>query len=164
MAAGRPSKYYKQVQPFLDKVDEFLNNGATEKQVAEALGVAYSSWSNYKNEFKELKDICDKPRVGLVLNLRGALVKAALGQKVTTKKTYIKKDNEGKEAKYTEIIEKEIPPNINAIYGALNIYDPEYVKDKANYELRREEFELRKELAKDQLWDDNEWNEGEWDE
>ena len=158
MAAGRPSRYQKQVQPFLDKVDEWLNNGATEKQIAEALGVAYSSWSNYKNQFEELRSICNKPRVGLVLNLRGALVKAALGQKVTTKKTYIKKDNEGKEAKYTEIIEKEIPPNINAIYGALNLYDEEYVKDRANYELRREELELKKELAKDQLWDEGDWD------
>lgn len=159
MAAGRPSKYHKQVQPFLNKVEEWLNQGATEKQIAEALGVAYSSWSNYKNEFKELKDICDKPRVGLILNLRGALVKAALGFTVENKKTYIKKDLEtGKESRYTEILQKEIPPNITAIYGALNIYDPEYVKDRANYELRREELELRKELAKAELWD------GDWDE
>lgn len=151
---GRPSRYHKQVRPFLNKIDEWLNNGATEKQVAEALNVAYSSWSNYKLQFKELKDICDKPRVGLVLNLRGALVKAALGQTIETKKTYIKKDNEGKESKYTEIISKEIPPNINAIYGALNLYDEDYIKDRANYNLRKEELELRKELAKEKLWDD----------
>ena len=151
---GRPSNYHKQVEPFLAQIDTWLNNGATEKQVAQALNIAYSSWSNYKNQFKELKELCDKPRVGLVLNLRGALVKSALGQKITTKKTYIKKDQDGKESRYTEIIEKEIPPNINAIYGALNVYDDEYVKDKANYDLKKEELELKKQLAKDKLWDD----------
>lgn len=150
--AGRKSKYYKQVQPFLEQVDKWLNNGATEKQVAEALNVAYSSWSNYKNEFKELKDLCDKPRVGLILDLRGALVKEAMGYTYEEKKTYIKKDEEGKEARYTEITQKYARPVTNAIFGALNIYDPEYVKDKKNYDLKREELDLKKELAKEQLW------------
>lgn len=151
---GRPSRYDKQVKPFLNQIDTWLNNGATEKQIAEALNVAYSSWNNYKNQFKELKDICNKPRVGLILDLRGALVKSAMGQTVEEKKTYIKRDQNGNESKYTEITQKVIPPNITAIFGALNLYDPEYVKDKKAYELKREELELRKELAKEQLWDD----------
>lgn len=150
--AGRKNKYYKQVQPFLEQIDKWLNNGATEKQVAEALNVAYSSWSNYKNEFKELRDLCDKPRVGLILDLRGALVKEAMGYTYEEKKTYIKKDEEGKEARYTEITQKYARPVTNAIFGALNIYDPEYVKDKKNYELKQEELKLKQELAKEQLW------------
>lgn len=150
--AGRKNKYYKQVQPFLEQIDKWLNNGATEKQVAEALNVAYSSWSNYKNEFKELRDLCDKPRVGLILDLRGALVKEAMGYTYEEKKTYIKKDDEGNESRYTEITQKYARPVTNAIFGALNIYDPEYVKDKKNYELKQEELKLKQELAKEQLW------------
>lgn len=150
--AGRKSKYYKQVQPFLDDIDKWLNNGATEEQCAKALRVAYSSWSNYKNQFQELKDLCDKPRVGLVLNLRGALVNRALGMKVEEKKTYIKSNAKTGETKYTEITVKEIPPDTNAIYGALNIYDPDYVKDKKNYELKQEELQLRKQLAEADNW------------
>lgn len=150
--AGRKSKYHKQVQPFLKEIDRWLNDGATEKQVADALNIAYSSWSNYKNQFQELKDLCDKPRVGLILNLRGALVKEALGYTYEEKKTYIKKDDEGNESRYTEITQKYARPVTNAIFGALNIYDPEYVKDKKNYDLKKEELELKKELAKEELW------------
>lgn len=150
--AGRKSLYYKQVQPFLAQIDAYLNNGATEKQVAEALNVAYSSWNNYKTQFPELKELCDKPRVNLILDLRGALVKEALGYTYEEKKTYIKKDEDGNESRYTEITQKYARPVTNAIFGALNIYDPDYVKDRANHDLKREELELKKELAKEQLW------------
>ncbi len=149
---GRRSNYETNVKPYLDKIDEYLNNGATEKQVAEALNVAYSSWNNYKKQFQELDDICRKPRVSLILNLRGALVKEALGYTYEEKKTYIKKDEEGNESRYTEITQKYARPVTNAIFGALNIYDDEYVKDKKNYDLKKEELELKKELAKEQLW------------
>lgn len=149
---GRRSNYDTNIKPYLDRIDQYLNDGATEKQVAEALNVAYSSWNNYKREHKELDDICRKPRVGLILNLRGALVKEALGYTYEEKKTYIKKDEEGNESRYTEITQKYARPVTNAIFGALNIYDPEYVKDKANYEIKKEELELKKELAKEQLW------------
>ena len=149
---GRRSNYHTNVEPYLKQIDEYLNNGATEKQVAEALNVAYSSWNNYKREFPELDEVCRKPRVGLILNLRGALVKEALGYTYEEKKTYIKKDEDGNESRYTEITQKYARPVTNAIFGALNIYDPNYVKDKANHDLKREELELKKELAKNELW------------
>lgn len=149
---GRRSNYYTNIQPYLAKIDDYLNGGATEKQVAEALNVAYSSWNNYKQQFKELDDLCRKPRVNLILDLRGALVKEALGYTYEEKKTYIKKDEDGKEVRYTEITQKYARPVTNAIFGALNIYDDEYIKDKKNYELKKEELELKKELAKEQLW------------
>ena len=149
---GRRSNYYTNVQPFLEQIDKWLQNGATEKQIATALNVAYSSWNNYKQQFKELDELCRKPRVNLILDLRGALVKEALGYTYEEKKTYIKKDEDGKEARYTEITQKYARPVTNAIFGALNIYDDEYIKDKKNYELKKEELELKKELAKEQLW------------
>lgn len=149
---GRRSNYDTNVKPYLKQIDQYLNDGATEKQIAEALNVAYSSWNNYKKVHPELDDICRKPRVGLILNLRGALVKEALGYTYEEKKTYIKKDEEGNECRYTEITQKYARPVTNAIFGALNIYDPEYVKDKKNYDLKKEELELKKELAKENLW------------
>ncbi len=150
--AGRKSKYFKQIQPYLEQIDKYLNEGATEKQVAEAFKVAYSSWNNYKNQFPEFKALCDKPRVGLILKLRGALVNEALGYTYDEKKTYVKKDDDGNETRYTEITQKYARPNTNAIFGALNIYDPDYVKDKKNYELKKDELELRKQLAEADNW------------
>lgn len=152
MAGGRRSKYESNILPYLDYIDKQLNNGATEKQVAKSLNISYASWNNYKLQFKELADLCAKPRCQLVDQLRGKLVERALGTKVEEKKTYIKQDNDGKETKYTEITIKELPPDTTAIFGALNLYDKDYVKDRKNYELKQQELELRKQLNENSSW------------
>lgn len=157
---GRRSNYDTNIKPYLDKIDEWLNDGATEKQIADALGVAYSSWNNYKNAHPELDEICRKPRVNLVLNLRGSLVTKALGFTHKTKKAMKLKEviyDNGKRVREIERIEfydeeTYYPPETTAIFGALNIYDPDYVKDKKAYELKREELDLKQKMAEEQLW------------
>ena len=151
---GRRSNYVTNVEPFLSRIDSWLSGGATEKQIADALDVAYSSWNNYKKAHPELDELCRKPRVNLVLDLKGVQVKEALGYTYQEKKTYIKKED-GKEVKYTEITEKYARPNMNALYGALKRLDPEHVKydhQAQSIELKREELDLKKELAKEKLW------------
>lgn len=150
--AGRNNKYETHIKPKLKEIEELLNNGASEKQVAESLGVSYASFNNYKNQYKELLDLCNKPRTKLVEDLRSALVKRAMGFTYEEKKQYIKEDDNGNKYKYTEIMTKYQPPDTTAIFGALNIYDDEYVKDKKNYELKQQELELRREMAEMKDW------------
>ena len=150
--AGREGLYETLVKPHFDKIEKWLNNGASEKQVAEALGVSYASFNNYKRDYPELKDICKKPRVGVVLDLRSALVKRALGYTYEEKKQYITEDEKGNLKKHTEITTKEALPDTTAIFGALNLYDPEYVKDKKAHALKEQELELRKQMAEMKDW------------
>lgn len=145
--AGRKGKYETHVLPFLDKIDKMLNEGASEKQVAEALNISYAAWNNYKVQYKELGELCSKPRTKLIENLRSALVKRALGFTYEEKKQYITEDDLGNKKKHTEITTKQALPDTTAIFGALNIYDPEYVKDKKAHELKEQELELRKQMA-----------------
>lgn len=148
---GRKGKYETYVKPHFKKIEKWLNNGAAEHQVAEALGISYASFNNYKRDYPELRELCEKPRVGVVLDLRSALVNRALGMKVEKKKTYIRDDHNGT-ARYTEIIVDELPPDPTAIFGALNLYDPEYVKDKKAHELKEQELELRRQMAEAKDW------------
>lgn len=141
---GRKGLYETHVKPFFEQIDKMLNNGASEEQVAEALGISYSSFNNYKKQYKELDELCSKPRVNLVDDLRSALVKRALGFKYEEKRQYITRDADGNERKHTEIITKEALPDTTAIFGALNLYDENYVKDKKAHELKEQELELRK--------------------
>ena len=150
--AGRNSKYETHIKSKLDEIEKLLNEGASEKQVAEYLGVSYASFNNYKNKYKELADLCNKPRTKLIDDLRSALVKRAMGFTYEEKKQYIKEDEQGKKYKYTEITTKYQPPDTTAIFGALNIYDNDYVKDKKNYELKQQELELRREIAQNKDW------------
>lgn len=142
--AGRKGKYETHVLPFFDKIDKMLNEGASEKQCAEALGISYPAWNIYKVKYPELGELCSKPRTHLIENLRSALVKRALGFTYEEKKQYITEDEDGHKKKHTEITTKQALPDTTAIFGALNIYDPEYVKDKKAHELKEQELELRR--------------------
>lgn len=148
--AGRPSKYDSHIKPHLAQIKKWAEQGATEKQIAKQLGVAYSSFCLYKTKYSELSEILkQKDMKPLVEELRGALVKRALGFEYKEKKEYIKEDPEtGLKSKYLEITTKQSLPDTTAIFGALNIYDPEYVRDKKNHELREKDYELRKAVAK----------------
>ena len=151
--AGAKSKYETHVKPHFNKITEMLNGGASESQVAEALGISYSSFNNYKTQYPELDELCRQPRVKLVDDLRSALIKKALGMKIERKKTYIKKDADGREAKYTEIMVDELPPDVAAINLALKNYDKDnWANDPAILELKRQELQLRKEMAEFKDW------------
>lgn len=149
MAGGRPSKYETHVKPHLEQIKKWAEQGATEKQIAKELGVAYSSFCLYKNEYSELSVILkEKDNKPLVEELRGALVKKALGFEYKEKKEYIREDPEtGKRVKYIEVTTRQALPDTTALFGALNIYDENYVRDRANHELRKQDLELRKALA-----------------
>ena len=144
---GRKNKYEKYVKPHFKDIEKWLNNGASERQVAKALGISYASFNNYKRDFPELRELCEKPRVGVILELRSALVKRAIGFTYEEKKQYITKDEEGGQKVHTEITTKQALPDTTAIFGALNLYDPEYVRDKKAHELKEQELELRKQMA-----------------
>jgi hypothetical protein len=148
--AGAKSKYETHVKPFFEQIEKMLNDGASEKQVADALGISYASFNNYKRDYTELRELCSKPRTRLVEDLKSALVKKALGMKVEKKKIYSKKDDDGNEIKYTEITIEELPPDTTAIFGALRIYDTQktdYDIQAQNVEIKKQELQLKKELA-----------------
>lgn len=155
---GRKDKYESNIKPRLNDINKWLNDGATERKVAQNLGVAYSSWNNYKAKYKELKDVCEKPRSKLVDDLRGALVKKALGFKITNSRTTIKQELDeegrptGKKFAFTEKTTTEIPPDTTAIFGALNLYDEDYVKDRKDYELRKRDLELKEKALEEKGW------------
>ncbi|MGN0805363.1 MAG: hypothetical protein ACI4MS_08275 [Candidatus Coproplasma sp.] len=157
--AGAKSKYETHILPFFDKIEKLLNDGASERQVAKSLGVSYASFNNYKVKYKELGDLCRKPRTKLVEDLRSALVKKALGYTYEEKEQYIEQEIDpqtkkptGKKVMKTKIVTRHQPPDTTAIFGALNIYDDDYVKDKKQYELKQQELELRKMIAENKDW------------
>lgn len=148
--AGRKNAYESKVKPHLDYIKKQLKNGATEKQIAESLGISFPAWCNYKRQYDDLKEVCLTARAALVEDLKGALIQRALGMKLEEKKTYIKEDEAGRKTKYTEITVKEIPPDPMSIFSALKIYDKDkldYDIQSQNIELKRQELELKKTLA-----------------
>lgn len=142
---ARPNKYETHVKPYLQDIKQALERGVEEKTIAENIGVSVSAWCDYKNRYSEFAEVFKKKDVSAILErLDGALMKIAEGYEYQEKKQYIKKDEDGESVTYTEITTKHQPPNVTAIFGAYNRFDPNYVKDKAYFELKQQELELKR--------------------
>lgn len=145
---GRPCKYETHVKPYLNDIKEALERGVEENKIAKELGISVSSWCEYKLKFSEFAEVFKKKDVSKILQqLDGALMKAARGYKYEETRRYIRENEDGDEVVTTEIISKEQPPNVTAIFGAYNRFDENYIKDKAYYKLRQQELKLKKAIA-----------------
>lgn len=149
---GRRSIYDTVILPNIDKIEEWSKNGGTEKQICEALGISVSAFNVHK-EKKELKEALKKGRTNLVLDIRGELARIARKHTLETKKTYIKKDENGQESKYTEIVQKEVDGDLGAAHLLLkNLDRDEWKNDWDNYDFKKQEIEIRKMLAEKDNW------------
>lgn len=149
---GRKNAYETMIKPRFDDVSEWLRNGATERQIADNLGVGYSTFNKYKAEIKEFRELLKNGRKSLVLQLRGALVQRALGQTYTEKKKYKRKEN-GVVVEYEEETTRVALPDIAALNLCLKNYDAdEWANDPQQLKLKRDELEFKKKQAENDGW------------
>lgn len=146
---ARPSKYETHVKPYISDIKKWTAAGATDKEIADALGVALSTLSTYKAQYLELSEAFARGRVNVVLNIKAALLKKALGFNYEEKKQYIKQDVEtGDKTQYTEITTRYCVPSETAAAMLLRNYDSDWNdRDYISNEFRRQEIELRKRIA-----------------
>lgn len=150
---GRKSAYETRIKPRFSEVLKWLENGATEKQIYENLGVSRDVFYKYKREYKEFQDLIKNGRKSLVLQLRGALVKKALGFSYVETKTVKTKDENGENIERIETTVKTAMPDVAALNLCLKNYDPDnWANDPQALKLKREELELRREIADRDDW------------
>lgn len=146
---GRRGKYETHVEPHLERIREWRKVGATVENICEVLGIGVSTWFEYEKRYPDFADAIKKGTAEFCLDLRGELAKLATKHTLETKKQYIKQDAEtGNKTQYTEITTKEVDADIAAINLLLKNLDREnWSNDPAHVELRRQELELRKQIA-----------------
>lgn len=150
---GRKSAYETRIKPRFPEIAEWLANGATEKQIAQNLGVGGSTFEKYKATNAEFREFLKNGRKNLVLQLRGALVKKALGFEYTETKRYIKEDQDGNIFRHTEETIKLALPDVAALNLCLKNYDPDdWANDPQALKVKREELELKREIADRDNW------------
>lgn len=149
---GRKNVYDTVIFPNINKIEDWVKSGATEKQICEALGISVSAFNAHK-EKTELNEALKKGRASLVLDLRSEMIKKAFKHTLETKKTYITQDENGSTKKHTEITTKEVDGDTGALHLLLKNYDNDNWKnDWDSYELKKAELELKKKLADDKDW------------
>lgn len=150
--AGRRDVFTTIIEPNLDKITEWSANGATEKQMCEALGISVSAFNTHKVDKPELQMALKKGRTNLCLELRGELARIALPHTQTTTKTYIKSED-GKETTYTERVEKECDGEIAAIHLLLkNLDRGNWFDNPDSTRFKERELELKEKMASMQIW------------
>lgn len=150
---GRKSAYETHIKPRFSDILNWLKNGATERQIAENLGIGYSTFNRYKSENEEFREFLKNGRKTLIMQLRGALVKKALGFEYTERKKYTKRDPDGQVYQYVEETTKTALPDVAALNLCLKNYDPEeWANDPQSLALKREELELKKKAYEDGNW------------
>lgn len=150
---GRKSAYKTKIEPRLPEIAEWLANGATEKQIAYNLGIAGSTFEKYKAVNAEFAEFIKNGRKNLVLQLRGALVKKALGFDYEETKKTKKIEPDGGITTSIETYHKKALPDVAALNLCLKNYDSDnWANDPQALELKREELELKKQMAEKNDW------------
>ena len=169
---GRKNRYETHIIPFFQQIEEWLANGATERQIAEKLGIGYSTFNGYKAHYVEFAELLKKGRRDLVSDLRGALVKKAMGFNYTeTKivKEHIDISNDMKNVLLangftqeqieqanlvkTEVTNKYATPDVAALNLALKNYDKDdWANDPQMLDLRKKELELKERQIESNEW------------
>jgi hypothetical protein len=148
--AGRPSKYETHVKTRFAEIKEWLQTGATEKEIAENLGVNPKVFIRYKQQYSELNNLCKNGRKKAVQDIKAALFKRATGFQYSESK-YIE-DSEGYWKR--ETITKSALPDPTAAMMLLKHWDKEggWTSDPQSLELKKEELELKKKHMESEDW------------
>ena len=153
---GRPSKYETEVKPHLDEIRKAVESGATDKEIADAFGLAVSTIYEYKKKYKEFSQAFARGRERVVFEIKAALLKKALGFEYQEEKTVAKKDKDGDNIVLIEQYKRYSVPSETAAGMLLRNYDKNWRdNDKASAEIRKQEADLRKAIAEANNFDLN---------
>lgn len=153
---GRKSIYETDIKPHLDDIRKAVSAGATIKEVAKALGIAESTLNKYKAEKKDLADAFARGREKVVIEIKAALLKKALGFNYEEEKRVGRKDKNGENIILVEKYSRYCPPSETAAGMLLRNYDKDWRdNDSKSVEMRQQEHELRKAIAEANNFDLN---------
>lgn len=146
---ARPTKYEKEIKPFLDDIRKAVESGATDKEIATAFGIAESTLYKYKKEKPEFSAAFARGREKVVIDIKAALLKKALGYEYTEEKSVAKHDKDGEAVVMVETYRKHQPPSETAAAMLLRNYDSDWRdNDNAAARIKAQELDLKKAIAK----------------
>ena len=87
---ARPNKYATHVAPRFGEIEDWLRNGATEAEVARNLGIAVSTFCEYKKMFSEFSEVLKKTRDVVDGEVENALLQSALNGNTTAQMFWLK--------------------------------------------------------------------------
>jgi hypothetical protein len=146
---GQPSKWGTHVEPRLEDVRQWAKAGATNKEIAAALGINIDTFCVYQNQYPEFSEAIREGRMSGAAEVKTALLKLAVGFNATEAEEIIMKDENGavtgrKQTKRT----RAVAPDLKAIEAYLrNTADEWSDLDSASRMVKEAEAELKRMMA-----------------
>lgn len=159
--AGRISKYETHVKPNMFLIRNWTRDGLTDKQIAERLRVAYSTFREYVKKYDELSAAIKKGKEVADYEVEESLYKKCIGHYAKEGRAFKVKevyyDEEGRrcEKERIEVAEVDvfIPPDTMAMAIWLNNRRPDKWKRNANKEkLDEDKFKHEKDIDSKKYW------------
>ena len=150
---ARPSAYEAKVKPHLQDIKKWVEAGATDKEIADALGIGKSTLCTYKNKYKELREAFARGREIVCCDIKAALLKKALGFYYDETRSFVKEDLKNGTTTYTEKTRRYCVPSETAAAMLLRNYDENWRDgDSTSTKLKQQEQELKKRIAEAKNW------------
>lgn len=135
MSENKKGKYYTHVEPKLFLVECWARDGLTDEQIAKNLGIAYSTFRDYKNKYSALSAALKKGKEVVDFEVENALLKRALGYKYNEITQEPVEVGEGITIlQTTKIVTKYAPPDTTAQIFWLKNRKPDKWRDKPKVE------------------------------
>lgn len=157
------SKWETHVEPRLDEIYQWACNGLQDNEIYKNLNIGKNAFYQYLNKYVELKDALTRARTTATQIVENELFKSCTGypywEEVTAKCRKKDYNEEGiiirdYEVLETKLIQKYSPAQVQAIqYYLNNKAKKEWASNPHQNELKKEEIELRKKLANDEIWE-----------
>lgn len=138
----------------LTLLEGWARDGLTDEQIAHNMGIATSTFYDWKNKYSEFSESLKKNKEVVDIEVENALLKKALGYNASIKKAFKIKDiiyENGKKVSETERIEYaeeevHIPADTTAQIFWLKNRKKAQWRDKVEYETNTDELNKVKEL------------------
>lgn len=150
---GRPNAYNEIIEPRIDEICEWARAGATNVEIASALGIGRSTFLAHVRENPSFSDSLKEARMSGVPMVKLSLFKKCIGFEYEETKTSIRIDEDGEKKQFIEKTKKYYPPATDAIQlFLLNNADDFHIKDPWSRKMKEMEIELKKEMMENQLF------------
>ena len=147
---ARPNKYDSDVEPRFAEITEWLQAGATDREIADNLGINKSTMCEYKKRYKEFNELIKNGRKKAILAIKAALYKRATGF-TYTEKTITESTKNGTTV---QIFEKYSLPDPASAMILLKHWDTdtEWTQDPASLRIKKKELELKEKHLAESDW------------
>lgn len=151
---GRKSKYETLVKPNFGKIKKLVEDGATDKEIIDFIGITSSTFYEYMNKYPEFSELMRTDREKNIEMLKDTLFKKAVGFQYTEYEETKDPDGNVRARKIT----KTALPSETAILILLKHWDKnqdgkaKWANDPATLELKFEELKMKKEHFEKDDW------------